>query len=59
MSDKYDDVMTIAEAMEFLRLGQTKIYELIKSGELETTKVGGKRLTTKQACVDLLRRGER
>ena len=47
--------ITVAECRQTLSLGPTKIYELINSGELESFKVGRRRLikwTSVQAMLD-------
>ena len=44
--------VSITDAAKALNLGRTSIYELIRSGELETRKMGRRRLVT----VDSLRR---
>ena len=38
-----DDIrlLTPAEAQEYLRLGRSKIYELLQTGELASIKLGG------------------
>lgn len=37
---------TVAGACECLGLGQTKVWQLIKSGELQSIRVGRRRLVT-------------
>lgn len=39
-------LFSIADAAQALSLGRTSIYELIRSGELETRKMGRRRLIT-------------
>lgn len=39
-------LVSIADAAKVLSLGRTSIYELIRSGELETRKMGRRRLVT-------------
>lgn len=38
--------VAVAEAREALGLGTTKLYQLINAGQLETVKVGRRRLVT-------------
>lgn len=45
-------LVSITDAAKVLSLGRTSIYELIRSGELETRKMGRRRLIT----VNSLRR---
>ena len=37
-------LVSIAEAAQALSLGRTSVYELIRTGELETRKMGRRRL---------------
>ena len=48
-SAPYDDrvYVSIAEAVRLIGLSRTKIYELIKHGELDTRKVGKRRLVVR------------
>jgi excisionase family DNA binding protein len=39
-------LISIAEAAKALSLGRTSVYELIRTGELETRKMGRRRLVT-------------
>lgn len=39
-------LVSITDAAKALSLGRTSIYELIRSGELETRKMGRRRLIT-------------
>ena len=45
---------TIEEACEATGLGRTKVYELIGSGQLVTTKIGRRRLVMIQSLIALL-----
>ncbi|MGN6374866.1 MAG: helix-turn-helix domain-containing protein [Sphingomonas sp.] len=38
------EVVSVAEAQAMTRLGETKIYELIKTGDLVSIKIGRRRL---------------
>ncbi len=46
------EVVSVAEARNMMRLGPTKIYEMIGSGELASVKIGRRRLVR----VDSIRR---
>lgn len=46
------EVVSVAEARKMMRLGPTKIYEMIGSGELASVKIGRRRLVR----VDSIRR---
>lgn len=45
---------TVDEFMKVMGLSRTSIYELIKSGELKSVKVAGRRLIPRQSAVRLL-----
>jgi excisionase family DNA binding protein len=46
---------SVREARAFLNgISQATIYKLIRSGELRTVKVGGRRLVPRSALVELL-----
>ncbi|PJN67774.1 helix-turn-helix domain-containing protein [Bacillus mycoides] len=40
MFDAYDDVVPIEDLMEILDIGRNKAYELLKSGQIKSFKVG-------------------
>jgi excisionase family DNA binding protein len=42
-------LISVQEAAQTLSVGRTSIYQLIKSGELETMKLGRRRLITIQS----------
>lgn len=50
-------LVSIAEAANALSLGRTSIYELIRKGDLETRKMGRRRLVT-VASIERLATGE-
>ncbi len=37
-----DEIMTIPEVAEYLRLGESTVYRLVRDGELPAFRVGGK-----------------
>ena len=45
---------TVAEASYAIGMGRTKIYELMKTGELATVKVAGRRLIPRNSALRLL-----
>ncbi len=58
MSESVRILHPITEAASLLGLGRTKVYELVAAGELESVKVGTRRLVPHQALeafVDRLR----
>jgi len=42
------------EVAEMIGIGRTKVYELLRSGEIRSVKVGGCRLVTAEAIHELL-----
>jgi excisionase family DNA binding protein len=51
------ELLTVEEAAQRLRIGRWKLYDLIRSHELRTVKIGRRRLVTAAAlseCVERL-----
>src|SRR5437899_8667061 len=48
-----DGLMTIPEAIAFLRLGRSTLYGLMERGDLPYACIGARRLIPRQALVDL------
>jgi excisionase family DNA binding protein len=46
----------VDEAMEAIGLGRTTVFELMASGELESVKVGRRRLIPSDALMDYIQR---
>lgn len=44
-----EDLMTLEEAMEALRCKRTKLYALLKSGDLPSLTIGNVRFVTRQS----------
>lgn len=49
-----DGAMSIAAAVEFVGLSQARLYDLMVSGALPYTHVGGRRLIAKRSLMKLL-----
>ena len=49
--------MTIRDAANFVGVGRTSIYALIKADKLKTTRVAGRRLVLKASLIELLESG--
>jgi excisionase family DNA binding protein len=47
-------VLTVSDVLERLKIGRTTLYTEIRSGRLETFKVGRRRLVTRQALADYI-----
>jgi len=48
-----DGLMTIREAVAFLRLGRSTLYELMERGDLPYACIGARRLIPRRALIDL------
>ena len=49
-----DGLMTIREAIAFLRLGRSTLYGLMERGDLPYACIGARRLIPRRALVDLV-----
>src|SRR2546426_11182431 len=54
-----DGLMTIREAVAFLRLGRSTLYGLMERGDLPYACIGARRLIPRRAIVDLAARNLR
>lgn len=52
--ENYDDIVSVEEVMEMLRLGRVTIYNLLKKGEIKSLKVGRKYIIPKQCVIDFV-----
>ena len=52
--DEYPDLLTVAEAMEILRLGRRSVYQLIDDGTLAARKMAGKYRIPKRNLVQII-----
>lgn len=50
-------LLTMQETYDRLRRGHSSTYKLIKDGDLETVKIGGRRFVTEDAIEKLIERG--
>ncbi len=41
-SEQYNDILTIDEAMDLLKIGRNHVYKLLNSGEIKGFKLGTK-----------------
>lgn len=44
MFAQYDDIMSVEDVMEALNVGRSKLYELLKSGQIKSWKMKGYRI---------------
>ncbi len=54
MFEAYDDVITIDELCEMLKIGKNNCYKLLKSGRIKSFKNGTKWRISKQAIIDYI-----
>lgn len=52
MFELYDDILTIEEVSEILKIGMTKAYQLVRSGDLKGYKEGKDWKIPKQALSE-------
>lgn len=57
MFEKFDDVVTIEELSEMLRIGRNNAYALINSGEIYSVRVGKQLRIPKTAVIDYMTKG--
>ena len=48
------EVLTVSETAKLLRTGKNKTYEVIRSGRLQSIKIGGKILVPKMRLIEFL-----
>lgn len=44
MFTQYDDIMSVEDVMEALNVGRSKLYELLRSGQIKSWKMKGYRI---------------
>ena len=52
MFEQYDDVVTIRELCQMLRIGRNKAYDLVNAGTIGSIPVGRSIRIPKQAVID-------
>ncbi len=52
MFEHYDDILTIEEVAELLRIGMTQAYRIVRSGNLKGYKEGKDWKIPKQALIN-------
>lgn len=52
MFEPYDDILTIEEVAELLRIGMTQAYRIVRSGNLKGYKEGKDWKIPKQALIN-------
>lgn len=56
MFEKFDDVVTVEELSEMLRIGRNNAYALIKSGEIHSVRIGKQLRIPKAAIIAFITR---
>ena len=59
MFEQYEDVLTVNECCEALRMGYNAVYELLNSGKLKAYKNGRVWRITKQALIQYVSESSR
>ena len=52
MFEQYEDILTIEEVAELLRIGMTQAYRIVRSGDLKGYKEGRDWKIPKQALIN-------
>lgn len=52
--DELPDVLTVDQLIDFLPLGRSKIYDLVKSNVIKSVRVGRKYIIPKKFLLDFL-----
>ena len=55
MFEKYDDILTVEEACEALKMGQTFLYKILRNGELKAYKNGTIWRIPKQSLIEYVK----
>lgn len=53
MFSEYGDIVTVEEVMKMLQIGRVSIYQMLKSGEIRSLKVGEKYVIPKKSVIEL------
>jgi len=51
MFTNYDDVTTLSDMMEILAIGRNKAYDLLRSGQIKSFKIG-KAYRIPKSCIE-------
>ena len=53
MFSEYGDIGTVGEGMKMLQIGRVSVYQMLKSGEIRSLKVGKKYVIPKKSVIEL------
>lgn len=51
---KYDDILTITDLMDYLAVGKNTAYSLIREGKIKSFRIGRNYKIPKQAVIDYI-----
>ncbi|WP_293970331.1 helix-turn-helix domain-containing protein [uncultured Ruminococcus sp.] len=54
MLESYSDVLTVQDVMTILHIGRSKAYELLRTNEIPSMKIGKKYIVPKHLLIDFL-----
>ena len=57
MFNLYNDVLTVKELCEALKIGRNSAYALIRSGKIKSIRIGRNIKIPKKYLIDYIRRG--
>ena len=52
MFESYDDILTVPEIAEILKIGRTQVYKMLKSGQIQGFKPGKDWKVSRQALAE-------
>ena len=52
--DQKPDILTVPESADFLRIGRTQMYKLIREGSIKHIKIGRKILIPRKYLIDFV-----
>ena len=53
MFSEYGDIVTVEEVMKMLQIGRVSVYQMLRSGEIRSLKVGKKYVIPKKSVIEL------
>ena len=54
MFREYADILRIKDVQKMLNIGRNKVYELLKSGEIKSIRIGNKYINNKKSVIDFV-----
>lgn len=56
MFDEYDDLLTVREACDILKIGRNSLYKLLSSGKIKAYRNGNRWYILKENVIDYMRK---